>query len=310
MPNKAKPNKANSHTACSAPGFCLAIGLMLLAGFGSQAHALSLSDCLASAKGYYQQTYCELVAQGEGRQLPAFFEFTQNNEQTQWLLLKRPAERAGINLCKPKPSSPRKSLALQNNAPAQAGNSARTPDAREAVPQATPRPPQKHAATASIPASFEGNNCALAANTIVCGAQHFSLQRNLHNRHLSAGALGPENTLALPPFNGNLQDEQAVRAYLYQAYATYLTKMRSIGLGGITTSFGNFSYLFYDYHAKGLDFSQRFAKLFHYLKKDKASLPVSERAADISQLSLADCSALNSEFFVCEHRGKNLLFAR
>lgn len=272
----------------------------------TQAQALSMSDCLAMARGYYQQSYCEIKAQGEGHQLPAFYQFKQNNEQTQWLLLKRPAERAGIKLRKPQAHTSRRSLALTT--PKTSASDTPTAPLSPGLADGTPSVARASAVSPARP-SIASAPCQLQASHIICGNKRYELQRNRHNRHLDAMALSVENTLTLPRFSGNINDETAVRNYLYSAYSQYLTKMRSIGLGGITTTFGNFSYLFYDYHAKGLDFSERFAKLFHYLKKDKASLPISERAADVSQLTLADCAALNDNYFVCEHRGKNILFA-
>lgn len=261
----------------------------MLASAASDTTAASITDCLAMARGYYQQLYCEVKAKGEGQQLPAFYQFKRNNEQTQWLLLKRPAERAGIALRKPAHKVRQRALAINRPEPLPAG----------------PHPTPAHGST-----STGASNCLLTGEQIRCGDRVYALQRNKHNRNLHPQALSTDNTLELPPFKGAIDNERDVRDYLYRAYALYLDKMRSIGLGGITTSFGNFSYLFYDYHAKGLNFNQRFANLFRYLKKDKATLPISDKAADTRQLTLADCAPLADQYFVCEHQGKNLLFSR
>lgn len=259
----------------------------------ARAASLPLSQCLAMASGYYQQVYCEVVAKGEGRALPPLYQFKENTAQTQWLLLKRPAEKLGLSLRRPQ-STPVHRPPTATIAPSA---SVAAPN-----PQSSPRPTPAHRTTPS-------SDCSLAVDLLTCGAARYQLQTNLHNRRLAPTALDAENQLTLPAFTGDIQDEPAVRRYLYESYTLYLDKMRSIGLGGITTTFGNFSYLFYDYHAQGLDFAARFEQLFHYLKRDKRTLAVSEQKSDTRGLQLSQCAPLR-QYMVCEHQGRNLLFAR
>lgn len=269
---------------------------LLVGTYSLGAASMPLSQCLAMASDYYQQVYCEVRAKDAGDTLPPLYQFKNNPLQTQWLLLKRPAEKLGISLRKPQgePATRPRAVVIAPTPP-------------KATPQrAITASPSTHAAPHSPPHSLD---CSHTANLLVCGEARYQLQTNLHNRRLAANALSAENRLTLPAYTGDIHDESAVRRYLYDAYADYLDKMRSIGLGGITTTFGNFSYLFYDYHAQGLDFAARFEQLFHYLKRDKRTLAVSEQQADTSGLQLTQCAPLR-QYMICEHQGSNLLFAR
>lgn len=253
---------------------CLLIGI----SYSCQAVSLSTSDCLALARTYYEQLYCELHARGEAKRLPDFYQFRKNPAQTQALLLKRPAMRAGIEIKMP---------VRQSDTP------------RIKVPASTPEPSKRSTS----------NPCVLAQQQITCAGKHFILLSNRHNRHLQPQALSEHNKMALPTFSGDIQQQAQVRHYLYDAYVRYLDAMRRIGLGGVTTSFGKFSYLFYDYHERGINFEQRFEQLYHYLKKDKASLPVSESLPDTQQLTISNCAALANRYMVCSLNNRNLVFA-
>lgn len=264
----------------------------------SPAAATDKSFCFAMADSYYEQLYCEIKARGEGRSLPDFYQFQKNDTQTQALLLKRPAARLGIEV---KTASLHKTTHRQ---PTQSKIPAKTP----AKPPAAQRQPAQAASKAAAPAP-DNPLCQLSQRSIRCDNQHFALLHNQNNRHLAKGALGPDNRLSLPAFSGDYDNEAQVRDYLYLAYARYLDRMQAIGLGGVTTSFDKFSYLFYDYHERGLSFTDRFETLYHYLKKDKASLPVSETPGDTQGLSLNHCAALSDRFYVCQWRNQNLVFA-
>lgn len=251
--------------------------------------------CFAMASTYYEQLYCEVSAKGEGANLPAFYQFKNNNEQTQALLLKRPAARIGVEVKSPVRPRPQPVISLESAAPATVVRPAATQQVAATQP--------------SKPSHSEQSPCTLASTSITCGNIRFNLLTNRHNRHLPKGVLDGDNQMNLPSFQGNVQREADVRPYLYTAYTQYLDAMQRIGLGGVTTSFGKFSYLFYDYHERGIGFEQRFETLYHYLKKDKASLPVSESPADTQSLSLAACAPLQNRYMVCEHGNRNLVFA-
>ncbi|BFM12230.1 hypothetical protein R50072_23830 [Simiduia litorea] len=273
--------------------------------FAPASDAAEKSFCFAMAESYYEQLYCEIRAKGEGSNLPAFYQFKNNAEQTQALLLKRPAAKIGVVVKAPtlNSSSTKSNLSLQAKKPLSTAN---RPVDKVQHPTNEPRAQL----TSPEPAlTHNTQGCRLKAQHIQCGQQDYRLLTNLHNKRLSDTALASTNKMALPRFTGNMQNEDQVREYLYLAYEQYLNQMRSIGLGGVTTRFGKFSYLFYDYHDKGLDFPDRFETLFHYLKKDKAALGVSEQPADSQGMTLAQCAWLSTQYYVCEHGKNNLVYA-
>lgn len=283
----------------------LACGLVALCSASRSQAQPPKSFCFAMAESYYEQLYCEIQAKGEGKNLPAFYQFKNNTEQTQALLLKRPASRIGITV---KP--PTLKAAYREQQLATRPKKTTQPDAKP--PLTEPRAPRSQsAALPSTPEAIptDAVNCVLNADVIRCNAQRFQLQTNRHNRHLTSEALGSLNQLLLPRYTGDMTDETAVRRYLYAAYERYISQMRSIGLGGVTTRFGKFSYLFYDYHAKNIDFVDRFETLFNYLKKDKAHLAVSEKAASTQGMLFNQCAWLSEHYYICEHGNNNLVYA-
>ena len=271
--------------------------------FAQPSQAAEKSFCFAMAESYYEQLYCEIQSKGEGKNLPAFYQFKNNTEQTQALLLKRSALKIGVVVKAPTLRSATKqaSYALELKQPP----SKPLKSTSHQAPQST-----NPASRDSKPAlGAQDTSCSLQDKAINCGQRRFQLLTNLHNKHLTKTALEPTNQMALPRFSGDMNNDNQVRNYLYAAYEQYLNKMHSIGLAGVTTRFGKFSYLFYDYHDKGLDFPNRFETLFHYLKKDKAALAVSEQAANNVGMSLEQCAWLSEKYYICEYGNSNLVYA-
>ena len=300
------PVKSSQHPTKCRQLVTLAANFVLIstALFAQGSKATEKSFCFAMAESYYEQLYCEIRAKGEGSNLPAFYQFKNNNEQTQALLLKRPAAKIGIVVKAPTLNS----SAKKANLSLQSKKSSTTSSSQANIAQ-PPTSEQRAPITTPEPTLTRTQGCMLKEQHILCGSQHYRLLTNLHNKRLSNTALASTNKMALPRFTGNMQNEEQVREYLYQAYEQYLNQMRSIGLAGVTTRFGKFSYLFYDYHDKGLDFPDRFETLFHYLKKDKAALGVSEQPADSQGMTLAQCAWLSTQYYVCEHGRNNLVYA-
>lgn len=235
------------------------------------------SNCFNFAETYYQQMYCEIQASGNGAGLPSFLDFRRNNEQTQALLLKPHARKAGIPLEMPK--------------------------AAQAVVTVT----------SSTPAIAENyrtlfSECAVVGLRIQCRSTSYQLVNNLPNSYLKPEALGETNTMNLPVFNGEIQNRQAVENYLQEAYLHYLRKMMEIGLGGSTLSYGKFSYLFADLNRKGFDFSGRFGVMYKYLKADKKRLSAPTRSSLPAGFELERCYPLTS-LLVCDAGNNNLIFS-
>jgi len=251
--------------------------------------------CFALATTYYEQVYCQLQAKAQTKGLPPFNQFKKNNEVVQASLLKRPAERNGIKLPAPmrKVQSPVATITPPKiiNKPLVSG-----PKAVVNEPEAKP----------SRSTSIESKNslgCELLANQIHCGNQKFKLVGNKANHRLANSALSIDNKMDLPTYQGGVLSH-----YLAQAYTQYIGKMCDIGLCGVTMTYGKFAYLYQDLHTKGLDFSQRFEIMYGFLKKDKASMGVSESSSAPKGLSLHNCSPLGDVRYICDHQGRNYIF--
>jgi hypothetical protein len=251
--------------------------------------AMAKQFCFAMAESYYEQVYCELEVKAQTKNLPSFEQFRKNDERVQASLLKRLAERNNIKLPSPQ-------LAVVDTS---------TDRVKIAVTPTLPRvnPIRKTELTPSISVSSELIGCTLAIKAINCGAMRYRLIGNKTNLRLASNALSPENFMALPEFHG-----QAIQDYLPLAYRQYIEKMNAIGLAGVTMTYGKFSYLFQDVQAKGLNFSGRFETMYRFLKKDKATMGVSEAIAMPANVSIGDCQQLTSALIVCAHLGRNYLF--
>ena len=81
------------------PGLITALAFCLLS-----ANSWS-RGCQATPGEYYEEIYCQLYNRNKTAGLPSIHEFRKNDKTTQANLLKRPAERAGIELQMPKKKS-------------------------------------------------------------------------------------------------------------------------------------------------------------------------------------------------------------
>jgi len=156
-------------------------------------------------------------------------------------------------------------------------------------------------------AANEASQCTYDKSSIQCGGMTFKQVTNKHNDALQREALSHNNTLTLPVIKSSPQDDN-FEFYLTEAYLVYLDKMMSIGLGGVTMTYSKFYFLYLDLLRRNVDFNQRFSTMFEFLKKDKRSLGVSSRAAELSTLSDKQCSRARSSLFICELGGRNYLF--
>lgn len=233
--------------------------------------------CFSYAENYYEQLYCEISAKGQGKNLPSFYDFRRNNEQMQALLLKPFARRININVLMPKASTTKTSRA----------------NAR-AVPKIfSPQDPL--------------SQCQLNGAQILCSSKSYRFVGNQPNSKLQANALDDSNKMSIPTYKKPIGDVSALNHYLVTSYEHYLIKMQDIGLGGSILSYGKFEFLFNDLRLKGVNFSDRFEKMFYYLKRDKQQLSVPIKPAPPSSLTLKDCYRLES-LMVCSLGAKNYLF--
>ncbi len=260
--------------------------------------------CFALAETYYEQVYCQLQAKAQTKNLPSFNQFKKNNEQVQASLLKRAAERNGIKLPLPMKKPP---VAIENKlAVMETGVATKAkPAVAERSPVQTSRAEPIATIQRTVPIVENIFGCELMSKQLKCGNGAFVLVGNKSNQRLAKSALATENKMDLPVYK-----DGATNQYLTRAYQQYIVKMCEIGLCGVTMTYGKFTYLYQDINSKGLDFAQRFETMYSFLKKDKASMGVSESTAIPQGLVAGDCSPLDNTFYVCEKQGRNFIFAR
>lgn len=263
--------------------------ILLLLSSGAKADKF----CFASAETYYEQVYCQLEAKAQVKNLPPFQQFKKNNEQVQYSLLKRPAERNAIRL----PAPVKQAVQVEPSAKAKQPFTSE-PD------RVQPRNPVAQESGSQKPrALLTDSSCELRGRHIHCPGATYVLVGNKANHRLAAGVLDSANTMALSVVSDS-------NASLTNAYEQYIGKMCEIGLGAVTMTYRKFAYLYQDLQTKGLDFSQRFETMFVFLKKDKAAMAVSESVSLPAALSLVDCATLGSHYYTCDYQGRNYIFVR
>ncbi|HEY7774525.1 MAG TPA: hypothetical protein VIC26_15175 [Marinagarivorans sp.] len=245
--------------------------------------------CAAGVNSELEQLYCAVVAKGEGAGLPSFDDFRRNPPATQQLLLKRPAERAGLAM------------------PAHKTQRAKLP--KSATPAPTPQSTKPQAREQAAVVSSDLKGCALGAQAIQCGNVQYRLLDNRANSTLSQGALGPNNRLVLPPVP-SYRSNAELHQYLQRAYGIYLEQMAKIGLSGATLSYSKFYYIFDDSQQQQQDFVHRFALMYDFLKKDKSTMAVAQQHRGKTPPALTKCQALGDDFITCDSRGSNWVYAR
>lgn len=244
--------------------------------------------CLEGAKTELEKLYCTVVAEGEGAGLPSPTDFKRNDPQVQALLLRRPAGRLGLEVPQPEASA--------------------TADSRTQSEQADPEP--EVAELEDNPPADSGRlaDCRLEGQSITCPDRRFDLAMNQPNSRLTDGVLEPDNRLGLSSFEGNRNDEEAVRRYLSDAYDRYIPKMVDIGLGANTMSFTAFHNAFHTMEDAGVDFARRMEQTFSLLKQDKKNLAVKARYHDEVPDDLSLCTFINREILVCDNVGTNWVY--
>jgi hypothetical protein len=259
----------------------LGISILCLLACGAKADQF----CIALAETYYEQVYCQLQAKAQTKNLPPFNQFKKNTEAVQASLLKRPAERNGIKL-----ALPIKAALPVAAAPTKPRNN----------PHTEPTPIKQRITKIALQ---ETATCELTGKQIYCAGRVYNLVGNRPNRRLAANVLSEQNNMSLPA-----RTEESAERYLAIAYPEYIAKMCEIGLCGVTMTYGKFAYLYHDLQTKGLDFSRRFEMMFSFLKKDKATMGVSESTSIPAGLSWQDCSPLTDLRYLCEYQSRNYIF--
>ncbi len=267
--------------------FCLSA---LLLSIAAQAQD---SGCSAQARTPLEQAYCKIRAANPNAVLPSLQELRRNPEKTQRLLLRRPAEQAGIRL------PPETAAQARSPAPA-------APRAARAVE------PRAVAAPDSLERVQTGGlaGCELLASSIRCGADRYQLQGNVSNSRLAPGVLDAEKRVLFAEYQGSAGDSAALMEYATGAYRRYIEAMLEIGLGSSTMSFTKFYHTFMEAQAKGTRFGERLAAMFDFLKKDKASMGVQSHYNDALPEAIEQCMGLSEQLLVCDNVQQNWVYKR
>jgi len=252
----------------------------------------STGNCADQARTELERAYCKIKAANSGGTLPSLEELRRNPEKTQRLLLRRPAEQAGIKL------------------PPEAAHKPSPKPVPKASVAGAAREPADIPPTPEAAGSGSLSHCQLSGASIRCGKEQFRLQGNLPNNRLLHGVLDPDRPIDFAEFSGNAADPTQVMPYLSTTYQRYLEAMLDIGLGAATMSFTKFHHTFMEAQGKGTQFGKRLSTMFEFLKKDKASMGVQAHYNDEMPESLAQCMGLGEQLLVCDNVQQNWVYKK
>lgn len=233
-----------------------------------------------------ESVYCSLKSKGKASGLPSYFQFKNNPPSVQWLLLKRPAARAGIPL-PPKPAKATNTKETQTKT-AESHNA----PVNTSTKKNTSTPPNPASVTSGL------DNCALSEHTITCEHSRFRLQHNLSNHLLSSSALSDSNRLKLQSFHPSIH--LSVSKYLSNLYPIYVKKMLSIGLAEAVMSYTKFVTQYETVSSAGGNFTARMEQMFEILKQEKKSRKVKRSYQNTAPKSLRQCMFVMVDIIVCD----------
>ncbi|MGI9289574.1 MAG: hypothetical protein ACR2P1_29685 [Pseudomonadales bacterium] len=249
--------------------------LLVLFGFFSEQGFADMA-CKPHTDAKYETAFCRVKQSPHGRNLPSLSDFRRNPQNMQYLLLRKPASKLGIDLPPPGKSSPVRAARKTLDRPV--------------------TPPRAEATVASV-------RCNTAIDSIRCGSRIFRRLTNRSNNGIRPEALSSSNRLLFSSPVA-IKDEAS---YLLEAYVQYLHKMISIGLAGSTFSYSAFAHTYYEHQRNGTDFVERFRTMFEFLKQDKKNIGVSQRTP-ARPPDWRECEPLNGELIACHSQGMNLLY--
>lgn len=282
--------------------------------------AQTQQECLTQARSPLEESYCKIRAVNPSAPLPSLQELRKNPEKTQRLLLRRPAQQAGISLPPETSSKPRllektrSEPAVQSSQKAEEDKKVKTGRAK-AVP-ASPsgwaqfaQPVQRESLPDSFAPSHAGD-CQFKGSQLQCGREVYELVGNVSNSRLKADALDPNQTVVFAEYTDALDDEHAVMVHLADAYRHYIESMLEIGLGAATLSFTKFYHAFYESHSNGSAFGKRMTAMFEFLKKDKASMGVQAHYNDALPEDFSQCMSISEMLYVCDNVQQNWIYRK
>lgn len=254
---------------------------------------------MKAADSELERLFCKVVEEGGGAGLPSPTDFRRNDPSVQALLLRRPAQRLGLEV-------PEVSGTSVQPQPQQAEPESVSAETDE--PDSDSQPGSQSESQPEPQSQGQLADCRLEGQRISCPQGRFDLAENQPNSELEKGVLEPENRLGLSSFRGSRNDTEAVRQYLFDAYDQYIPKMVDLGLGANTMSFTAFHNAFHTMEDAGVDFARRMEKTFTLLKQDKKTLGVKARYHDELPEDMSLCTVINAEVIVCDNVGTNWVF--
>ena len=258
------------------------------------------NNCLNQSKSHYEEVWCRIKEKDPSNKLSSLHEFRKNSQNTQYLLLKRPAKKWHISLNKPPiekaNSSQKDTLVISDQTIEKLSPSSRP--LNEKITKITYEKvltkKQKNL-----------NHCTLAKKIIHCKDDRFSLQSNKSLNQLAIGSLSKNNKLVV---NEDLESPPIRAASLM--YRDYIEKMLSIGLGYSTMSFTKFFTIYEDSKKQSLIFSKRMFDMFELLKKERKTNGIKDRYDDNYPSSISACMELSTRLIVCDNKAQNWVYQR
>lgn len=269
----------------------IALCLGALAIYSGMSHADS-KECLSQSDTQLHRSYCEVMRLDPSTPLPSLADFKNNPPHIQALLLRRHAERFGIDL-------PKTEAASQRGTKTQTRVAAR------------PRAAEKNtSARRSEDSRFSLKSCKIHEAEIRCGAELYLLETNKRNSQIQAAAFAAENQLDMPAkANTEFAGESDYR-YLSFIYPKYIHKMLFLGLGDSTMSFTKFATVYWQAKLNKQDFVGRFKSMYSQLKIEKSQNGIQARYLDNYPVELHQCMRLDADIIVCDDMSQNWIYKR
>lgn len=250
----------------------------------------------------YEKVFCQLKRSGRGEELPSIYDFRKNPPLMQALLLKKPAERAGIPLRIPERGN---ADTVDRQADLLLASTVKPAAVKKVVSPPVASKTLRDVLIEFKPVADPVAGCVLTDFELSCDHGRYQLVTNQANQYLPEGALSENNHLGLPLNAGQGRD-----AYLQQAYSRYLDGMIHIGLGASTLSYTKFVNLYDHITGQKLDFPARFETMYHFLKEDKSKIGVTTKPMIAKGFTTQYCSDVRPELLACEHGRDNHLFIK
>ncbi|MBX2857705.1 MAG: hypothetical protein KTR17_03495 [Cellvibrionaceae bacterium] len=276
--------------------------LMLAMPVLFSALAAAANECSEHARNPMEVSYCQVKASRYGGSLPSLYRFRKNSEKTQRLILKNPAQRAGVDLPPEIASPKRKQANIEHSMPEKKTRGKQQQVAAAQRPQAPSKAGVAHPLSACVLQQQQ--------QQIQCSHGGFKLLNNRRKNQLQPGALERHNRLILPRQQHPNYIAHSKPQYLSQLYQIYLAKMLEIGLAGATMSYTKFVGTYQLHVNNGIDPRERFTTMFELLKNERKVNSVKARYNDQFPQNIEQCMHASNSLIVCDDVQNNWVFSK